>query len=441
MAIIPQQRLFGWQEINELGDLERLVLLLHNLPDKELMSKLEQERGKGRDNYPVRAVWNSILAGIVFQHPSIESLRRELLRNAQLREICGFDPCLGERAVPPAHVYSRFLKKLMRCANEVEEIFARLVDEISTLLPGFGQVLALDSKAIDSLARGRKRDEKPPKPDGRRDTDADFGRKTYRGRGKDGTLWEKIVSWFGYKLHLLVDALYELPVAFAVTKASASDVKEGHALIDRLAKERPALVARCEALLADKAYDDTKLIVKLWDEHRIKPVIDIRNQWRDGEETRVLAGKENIVYDSRGTVYCYCPRTNKRREMAYGGFEKDRETLKYRCPARHYGVACRGIKQCPAAGGVRVPLAEDRRIFTPLARSSYKWETTYKKRTAVERVNARLDEAFGFEKHFIRGLKKMRLRCGLALIVMLAMAVGRIRAKQGVKLRSLVRAA
>lgn len=441
MAIIPQQRLFGWQEIDELGDLERLVLVLDHLPDEELMRKLEQERAKGRDDYPVRAVWNSILAGIVFQHPSIESLRRELLRNAQLREICGFDPCLGERAVPPAHVYSRFLKKFMRCANEVEKIFAQLVDEISTLLPGFGQVLVLDSKAINSLARGRKRDEKPPKPDGRRDTDADFGRKTYRGRRKDGTLWKKIVSWFGYKLHLLVDALYELPVAFVVTKASASDVKEGHALIDRLAKEQPALVGRCEALLADKAYDDTKLIVKLWDEHLIKPVIDIRNQWRDGEETRVLAGKENIVYDYRGTVYCYCPRTNKRREMAYGGFEKDRESLKYRCPARHYGLACRGIKQCPAVGGVRIPFAQDRRIFTPLARSSYKWETTYKKRTAVERVNARLDEAFGFEKHFIRGLKKMQLRCGLALIVMLAMAVGRIRAKHGVKLRSLVRAA
>lgn len=121
MAIIPQQRLFGWQEIDELGDLERLVLVLDHLPDEELMRKLEQERGKGRDDYPVRAVWNSILAGIVFQHPSIESLRRELLRNAQLREICGFDPCLGERAVPPAHVYSRFLKKLMRCANEVEK--------------------------------------------------------------------------------------------------------------------------------------------------------------------------------------------------------------------------------------------------------------------------------------------------------------------------------
>ncbi|GAW93554.1 transposase, IS4 family protein, partial [Calderihabitans maritimus] len=58
-----------------------------------------------------------------------------------------------------------------------------------------------------------------------------------------------------------------------------------------------------------------------------------------------------------------------------------------------------------------------------MARSSYKWKTIYKKRTAVERVNARLDEAFGFEKYFIRGLQKMKLRCALALIVMLALAV------------------
>jgi len=33
------------------------------------------------DNYPVRAVWNSILAGIVYQHPSVESLRRDKLRS------------------------------------------------------------------------------------------------------------------------------------------------------------------------------------------------------------------------------------------------------------------------------------------------------------------------------------------------------------------------
>lgn len=417
--------------------------MLNYLPDEELMEKLEQERGKGRDDYPIRAVWNSILAGVVYQHPSIESLRRELRRNAQLREICGFDLCLGERAVPPAYVYTRFCRKLMGYIDDVNNIFNRLVEEIKILLPDFGRILAMDSKAISSLACGQKQDveKKTQKPDGRRDTDADFGKKTYRGRKKDGTLWEKVTSWFGYKLHLIVDAVYELPVCFSVTKASVHDIKAGHELIDLLAEQQPEIIERCEVLAADKGYDDTKLIVKLWEEHQVKPVIDIRNSWRDGEETRLLTGKDNIVYDYKGTVYCYCPETNKRLEMAFGGFEKDREALKYRCPAQHYGVECKGMDQCCLTGGVRIPLEEDRRIFTPLARSSYKWTNCYKKRTAVERVNSRLDEAYGFEKHFIRGLEKMKFRCTLALLVMLAMAVGRIREKQGINMRSLVKAA
>jgi len=67
----------------------------------------------------------------------------------------------------------------------------------------------------------------------------------------------------------------------------------------------------------------------------------------------------------------------------------------------------------------RVSLEMDRRIFTPIARSSYAWEREYKKRTAVERVNSRLDVSFGFENHFIRGQKKMEIRVGLALCVML----------------------
>ncbi|RLF63053.1 MAG: DDE transposase, partial [Thermoplasmata archaeon] len=54
MAIITQKRLFGWKEIEELGDLERLRLVLKYLPDEELMIVLEKERDKGRDEYPVR---------------------------------------------------------------------------------------------------------------------------------------------------------------------------------------------------------------------------------------------------------------------------------------------------------------------------------------------------------------------------------------------------
>jgi hypothetical protein len=190
----------------------------------------------------------------------------------------------------------------------------------------------------------------------------------------------------------------------------------------------------------NRGYDDSKLIIKLWDKYSIKPVIDIRNSWRDGEKTKQLSGWDNIVYDYRGTVYC-CPQELKLKEMAYGGFEQRRETLKYRCPAKHYGFKCKGEQNCRVKKSIRIPLSEDRRIFTPLARSSYRWQDLYKKRTAVERVNSRLDVSFGFEQHFIRGQKKMHFRCSIALCIMLSMALGRVKEKRPDLMRSLVQTA
>lgn len=433
MAIIPQLRIFSWKEIEELGDLKRLRLVLEYMPDEELMRQLERERHKGRDDYPVRAMWNSILAGIVFQHETIEKLRRELARNGQLREMCGFF-----NKVPPAWVYTRFLKKILKHTEEVDKIFEKLAKQIRELLPDFGKHLVVDSKAIPSFARRKNGNQTT---DGRRDTDANYGKKEYRRQNKDGSLWEKIVKWFGYKLHLVVDATYELPVAYKVTKASASDTRGGHALLEQMEEKQPEILRIAETWTGDKGYDDTKLIEKCWDQYQIKPVIDIRNMWKDGEETHLLNGKTNVTYNYKGHVYCYCPETNTRREMANGGFEKDRNTLKKLCPARQYGIICQGQAVCPVAQGLRIPLSEDRRIFTPIDRASYKWEKRYKKRTSVERVNSRLDVSFGFELHTIRGMNKMKIRCGLALCVMLAMAVGRIKEKQEEKMRSLVAAA
>ena len=131
--------------------------------------------------------------------------------------------------------------------------------------------------------------------------------------------------------------------------------------------------------------------------------------------------------------------------MAYCGFEADRGTLKYRCPAAAYGLQCAGRNICAPRKSdygriVRVPIELDRRLFLPpLPRSSYAWQREYDKRTAVERVNSRLDVSFGFELHTIRGKKKMRLRAGLALVVMLSLAVGAIKAGHKAQMRSLVK--
>ena len=88
----PERLPFSWRAVEGLPDLERLRLVLAVLPDEEIVAALEAGRGRGRNDYPVRAMWRALIAGIVFQHPSIQSLLRELGRNPALLELCGFDP-------------------------------------------------------------------------------------------------------------------------------------------------------------------------------------------------------------------------------------------------------------------------------------------------------------------------------------------------------------
>lgn len=193
----------------------------------------------------------------------------------------------------------------------------------------------------------------------------------------------------------------------------------------------------------DKGYDSKGRICDLWETDGIKPIIAIKNMWKDGEATKLLKDQriKNVTYNDKGTVFCHCPKTGGIREMAYNGFEKDRKPLKYTCPALAYGLECKGSAAGPLVKkSIRIPLEEDRRMFTPVARSSYKWKALYDKRTSVERVNSRIEVSFGFERHYIKGLKKMELRCGLALSVMLAMAVGRLRQEHPELMRSLVNA-
>jgi hypothetical protein len=444
MASITQKSLFCWEDIDELGDLKRLELVMRHIDDENLMAKLEKERGlRGRREYPIRAMWNSLLAKEVFQHKSIESLRRELSRNAQLRQMCGFNPAYGERAVPKPWVYTRFLRKLMKYQDMIVEITVKLDRKLRRVLPGYGENLAMDGKAIQTHARYHRKEDRDRSLDGRRDIDADIGVKTYVVEREDGSRYKKEEAWYGYKLHLLVDADYELPVAFEVTKASASEVKQAHRLIDKLKESRPEVLDQCEYLTADRGYDDGKLIEKLWKEYHIKPVIDIRNSWRDGEETKLLPGTENIVYDYKGRVYCHPmgPGPEEQREMAYAGFEESRETLKYRCPAQHYGLKCSCSETCPARTGIRIKMQQDPRLFTPVARSSYKWDRIYDTRTSVERVNSRIDVCYGYEDHYIRGLAKMKMSVSITIATMLAMALGRVKEKRGEHLRSLVKAA
>jgi len=55
--------------------------------------------------------------------------------------------------------------------------------------------------------------------------------------------------------------------------------------------------------------------------------------------------------------------------------------------------------------------------------------------------NAQLPALCGLERHFIRGVLKMQVRVGLALVVMVAKALGSLQERRAGLMRSLVRAA
>ena len=159
------------------------------------------------------------------------------------------------------------------------------------------------------------------------------------------------------------------------------------------------------ALRADKGYDSAENKRALYDDNGIKPIIDNRTLWRDehGKPRQLFPDRaDTILYDELGQLYCQCPSErrgeDKIRELAFVGYEKDRRTLKFRCPAAAYDLDCPGRALCEAGTRVgsfgrvvRVPLSFNRRIFTPIARCSQKWEKAYRLRTSVERVNSRVD--------------------------------------------------
>ena len=362
--------------------------------------------------------------------------------------------------VPTDWSFSRFLSNVVELEEAlglITEMVGILREQLMEVLPDFGCHLGYDGKAIESHSTGRRnKDTGEPS-----DPEADWGVHETAGVGSDGKPWRKLKRWFGYGLHLIADTRYEIPVAMHLTPASHSEQIELRSMIRELCAQSPQLARRCDDFSADRGLDSGETKALLWDEYRIRPLIDTRLLWREEKQQADYAPErpitrplfpdriDTLVHTERGTLHCICPVTGEQRDLAFQGFEADRDTLKYRCPAAAYGLTCQGQEICHRQGGVqpgpygrivRLKLTDhDRRIFTPPSHGSPTWQRGYKQRTALERINNRIDHSFGFEKHFIRGLAKMKARAGLAIVVMMSMALGHVRAGRAEQMRSLVR--
>ena len=125
---------------NEYGDNRRLLLVLKALKDDELIWMLESKRKGRRNRYPVRMLWQSLIAGKVYGIPTVNGLIRELNRNESLRNIVGIR---HTGLVPKPWQFSRLFAKLS-CPEKqamVKSIFDRAVGALKELLPDLGERL------------------------------------------------------------------------------------------------------------------------------------------------------------------------------------------------------------------------------------------------------------------------------------------------------------
>jgi len=417
LNIVPQITFADYGEIEILGDLERLLLAMLGLCDEALMIRLESKRGNGRDDYPVRVMWNLIIAMKVFGHRTVESFRRELSRNSQLRKLCGLcDFGRKKHLVPPARVFSKFLALLMEEQAELDDIFKRQVSELAEELPEFGKNAAGDGKYIDSYAKSPNKN--PNSNAGlRAESDAQWSVKEYHYTDKKGKHQTKKEYHYGFKAHIICDVKTELPIAYIVTTANSDEKKAMTLLVQELSDQ---MKARMMHLMLDRGYDSTEMIQAV-KSAGIIPIVDIRNCWKDGETTRQYKNTD-IVYDYQGNVY-YVDDKLKQHRMHYEGYDKQKKCLRYSHKGKVY----------------KIYISYDERVFLPVARDSMKFGRLYKGRTAVERLNGRLDRDYMFEDHCIRGLKKMTLMVSLTMILMNAMALGKIKSGATDHLASLTR--
>jgi hypothetical protein len=420
MKIAVSRPLFPWDVLQDSPSLQTIRTFLESIPDAALLDSLGQARGHGRDDYPVHVLWGTLLLAIALRHQSLDACLEELQRNAPLGLLIGIE---SENAVPKPHNMSRFLVTLGEepHLSHLRRVFDIMVQRLGVAVPDLGNDTAGDSTglagrvAASTELRQAEVQQGLPQPSG--------GRKEYKD---DDGIVTKVVEWFGYKLHLLVDVKHEVVLSYYITDTKTGD---NEMIADLLAQAKKNLPTdRIKTMAYDKAADDGK-VHELLHEENVRPLIQNRT-FKVEEAEKVLGGRTplNIVHDQAGTIFCY-DRVSEppvRHAMAYIGHESERGTLKYRCPARHQGWSCPSAHVCNEGRDygltVRVKQEIDLRRFPSIPRATKQFERLYKGRTAVERINARLKIFWGIDDGQVYGSRRFHGHVGAVLIVHLGLA-------------------
>lgn len=359
------------------------VLQYRNVVDVEAVIRKSRNRG-GRRPFPTEAMINAIVYRVMHKLSSFDALTKELENNPDLAVALGFDL---EQGTPSASCFSRFVqlvgrhigknvdKKLELLLKQKRELkrrgkktavkrdkskrpkpnakyftpltdikaeikslnkkigflekevpkngwyllFADMVSQLLTLQIIDGKFVCLDATHLDAS---------------RKDPNMSYGVKRTR-KLEDGSI---VITkdFFGYKLHIAVDAKTNLPVAITITTGCVPDNKEAPKIIRQL--KRHGIFFK--ALLADGGYNDRKIYSEVYKYNKTAKFICPLPKDEDGTESV----KEHY----------YDPETRQKYTIHYNT-ENGRKLFRMRGPTENINkiIKCDLKMNKPRVRGIR----------------------------------------------------------------------------------------
>jgi hypothetical protein len=342
-----------------------------------LIQELEAARITGRRGYGPRTHLGATFAKNLYALPTWSATASLIAEHGELQAVIG--------GKPSVHSLYRFRKRL--CIDQrsiLDAAISRLHTALREQFPALGCEIAGDATDLVAWSNGMRYLWKGgPERARYSDEDASWGHRSAVSTRKGG-------SYFGHKLHVLVDVPAELPLAWEVRTGADNESPIAMKLLD-------AIIANGfepRSLALDKGYDS--------------------NANHDGCEARGLR-----------PIIAMNPRTTKRDDenpyklpkcgcgiWIHHGTDYKRKRAQYRCPSGKHGQTW----------------LKPSRLHTLVPRGSRKWLKLYSGRTAVERVHARLKDRYGLTPLRVRGLERVALHVDLTMLVVLASRLARARA-------------
>lgn len=456
MYSIRQEELFSLHELLEMSPKDTYTLVFKTLDISPFLKVVSKKSLNGKPtqlNYAAMLV--SLSVRVMERIPTMKDLIKRLARSVEFSTQCGFT---GSDRIPSEASFSRMIRKLKSSAV-FQETHNKLIHQ--AFQEGFidASIVAMDATHIE--ARDCQPEKKVESTDNTDELPTEIPKKKRGRKSKDERdqwlkeqaeleanrpLFEKKVEeqlqhsfselnnqiplapewgikknsegknvfWYGFKGHLLVDSKSQYILTALLSSGNINDGKMAIPLLKSLTEFHPYL--KVDYVLADAGYD-------------LVPIY---------QQAQALGARALIDYNKRneqpvdGKDKYFRPTCKEGKSYRYDSYDDKYETLKYTSP-KECGSCPFNDGECQKVHKVKVE--SDIRKYTVPARGSDRYYELYKKRTAVERVNAYLKEYFQLNNIRHRGkLASVDFQLSCLVYTACKLTVDRVRKSQSHKI-------